>query len=70
MTFLKSWITDCIMQNFKSWREHARLHLGAFRNQDNEAHRPTMQQIVQFLQGIQDVGLPLVPIFLQQLVEG
>ncbi|CAN6175775.1 unnamed protein product [Urochloa humidicola] len=38
--------------------------------QDNEAHRPTMQQIVQILQGIQDVGVAPVPVLLQQLVEG
>ncbi|CAO1941649.1 unnamed protein product [Urochloa humidicola] len=38
--------------------------------QDNEAHRPTMQQIVQILQGIQDVSVAPVPVLLQQLVEG
>ncbi|GJN11416.1 hypothetical protein PR202_ga29609 [Eleusine coracana subsp. coracana] len=38
--------------------------------QDNEAHRPTMQQIVQILQGNQDVDLAPVPLFLQGLVEG
>ncbi|KAL6657833.1 hypothetical protein ACP70R_005613 [Stipagrostis hirtigluma subsp. patula] len=38
--------------------------------QDNEAHRPTMWQIVQILQGILDVSLAPVPVFLQQLVEG
>ncbi|XP_040382257.1 G-type lectin S-receptor-like serine/threonine-protein kinase At2g19130 [Oryza brachyantha] len=37
--------------------------------QDNEAHRPTMQQIVHILQGTRDVGLPPVPAFLQHLVE-
>ncbi|XP_062188405.1 G-type lectin S-receptor-like serine/threonine-protein kinase At2g19130 isoform X2 [Phragmites australis] len=38
--------------------------------QDNEAHRPTMRQIVQILQGTQDVSLAPVPVFLQRLVEG
>ncbi|XP_052161815.1 G-type lectin S-receptor-like serine/threonine-protein kinase At2g19130 [Oryza glaberrima] len=37
--------------------------------QDNEAHRPTMQQIVHTLQGTRDVGLPPIPAFLQNLVE-
>lgn len=37
--------------------------------QDNEAHRPTMQQIVHILQGTRDVGLPPIPAFLQNLVE-
>ncbi|KAL6896795.1 hypothetical protein ACP4OV_007367 [Aristida adscensionis] len=38
--------------------------------QDNEAHRPTMGQIVQILQGIQHVSLAPVPALLQQLVQG
>lgn len=38
--------------------------------QDNEAHRPTMRQIVQILQGIQDVSVAPVPVFLKQLVDG
>jgi hypothetical protein len=38
--------------------------------QDNEVHRPTMQQIVQILQGTLDVDLAPVPLFLQELVEG
>uniref|UniRef100_A0A0E0AL85 non-specific serine/threonine protein kinase n=1 Tax=Oryza glumipatula TaxID=40148 RepID=A0A0E0AL85_9ORYZ len=37
--------------------------------QDNEAHRPTMQQIVHILQGTRDVVLPSIPAFLQNLVE-
>lgn len=38
--------------------------------QDNEAHRPTMRQIVQILQDIQDVSVAPVPVFLKQLVDG
>lgn len=38
--------------------------------QDNEAHRPTMRQIVQILQDIQDVSAAPVPVFLKQLVDG
>lgn len=35
--------------------------------QDNEAHRSTMRHIVQILQGLQDVGLPPIPIFYKAL---